>query len=232
MTDTDEVKRAQRNLLNKLLSERNQRPDRIAEIDAKLTDAFSRNVAVLVLDMSGFSRLTAHHGVIHFLAMIHKMEQAATPAVEGNGGQIVKQEADNLFAVFPSAQLALEAALDIRRATAAMNMVLADELKIRVSIGIGFGQTLLLEGQDFFGQEVNLACKLGEDLARADEILLTDAAHKTLPGSDYEFSQAEFDIGGLPVKAWRYQGRMFSQTMSSHFMQGLASQLPQMTRKS
>lgn len=231
MTDFEEAKKAQRQFLKDMLSQRNQHPEKIAEIDAKLTEAFSRTVAVLALDMSGFSRLTAHHGVIHFLAMIHKMEQAATPAVEGNGGQIVKQEADNLFAVFPNAQLALEAALDIRRATSAMNMVLADDLKIRVSIGIGYGQTLLLEGQDFFGHEVNLACKLGEDLAKADEILLTESAYQTLPGTDYEFSKAECQIGGLEVKAWRYQGRMFSQTMSSHFMQGLSTQLPQMPKK-
>ena len=231
MTEVEEGKRLQRQFLKDMLSQRNQHPERIAEIDAKLTEAFSRTVAVLVLDMSGFSRLTAHHGVIHFLAMIHKMEQAATPAVEGNGGQIVKQEADNLFAVFPNAKLALEAALDIRRATAAMNMVLVDELKIRVSIGIGYGQTLLLEGQDFFGHEVNLACKLGEDMAKADEILLTDAAHQSLPDSDYEFSKAAFSIGDLDVKVWRYQGRMFTQTMSSHFMQGLSAQLPQMPKK-
>jgi adenylate cyclase len=231
MTDIEDAKRAQRHYLKEMLSQRNQHPEKIAEIDANLTETFSRQVAVMALDMSGFSRLTAHHGVIHFLAMIHKMEQAATPAVEGNGGQVVKQEADNLFAVFPNAQLALEAALDIRRATSAMNMVLADDLKIRVSIGIGFGQTLLLDGQDFFGHEVNVACKLGEDLAKADEILLTDAAYQSLPGSDYEFTRAEFAIGAMDFKAWRYQGRMFSQTMSSHFMQGLTTQLPNMPKK-
>ena len=220
MNDTTDSKREQRQFLSDMLSLRNQQPGRIAEIDAQIIEAFSRTVGVLVLDMSGFSRLTAHHGIIHFLAMIHKMEQAATPAVEGNGGQVVKQEADNLFAVFPSAQLALEAALDIRRATSAMNSVLVDELKIRVSIGIGYGQTLLLERQDFFGQEVNLACKLGEDLAKADEILLTEAAHQQIPDKDYEFRAIDYEVSGMAVKAWRYEGRMFSQTMSSHFMQG------------
>lgn len=221
MTDTAQAKLEQRQYLKEMLSLRNQHPERREEIDAQLTEAFSRTVGVLALDMSGFSRLTAHHGIIHFLAMIHKMEQAATPAVEGNGGQIVKQEADNLFAVFPSAKLALEAALDIRRATAAMNAVLSDELKIRVSIGIGYGQTLLLEGQDFFGHEVNMACKLGEDLAQADEVILTQAAYEQLPGDDYEFLATDYEISGMKFKAWRYQGRMFSQTMSSHFMQGM-----------
>ena len=50
--------------------------------------------------MVGFSRLSQKHGIIHYLAMIARMDLAARPAVEGNGGRVVKQEADNLFAVF------------------------------------------------------------------------------------------------------------------------------------
>jgi hypothetical protein len=36
--------------------------------------------------------------------------------VTGNGGQVIKQEADNLFAIFAQPAHALEAALDIFRA--------------------------------------------------------------------------------------------------------------------
>ena len=97
--------------LRRLLAERNQVPANAAGIDAAIEQAFVRNVAILVLDMCGFSRITQSHGIIHFLAMIHQMEQAARPAIRGNGGEIIKQEADNLFAVFNSPGQALEAAL-------------------------------------------------------------------------------------------------------------------------
>ena len=204
-----------RTTLQDLLSQRNQYPERHAAIDAEIQRHFSQKLAVLVLDMSGFSRLTANHGIIHFLAMVHKMEQAATPAVTGNGGHVVKQEADNLFAVYPTPQMALESALDIRRAMAAMNTVLPEYLAIRVCIGIGYGDTLYLEDQDMFDHEVNLACKLGEDLAKADEILLTAAAHAELPEDDYEFTSEMFEISGLSLKSWRYQGRLFSKTISA-----------------
>lgn len=110
--------------LRRLLAERNQAPANAAGIDAAIEQAFVRNVAILVLDMCGFSRITQSHGIIHFLAMIHQMEQAARPAIEDNGGEVVKQEADNLFAVFATAEQALQAALDILRALAAMNAVL------------------------------------------------------------------------------------------------------------
>src|SRR4051794_22738998 len=86
--------------LKRLLADRNQYPAHAAEIDAELQRAFSRRVAILALDMCGFSRLTAEHGIIHSLAMIDKRERAPTPAVTANGGQLIKLDADNLFAIF------------------------------------------------------------------------------------------------------------------------------------
>ena len=47
---------------------------------------------------------------------------------------------------------------------------------VGIAIGIGFGSILDLDGEDFFGDEVNLASKLGEDIATGGEVLLTDAA--------------------------------------------------------
>src|SRR5690606_22966101 len=86
--------------LRSLLARRNQDGALQAHIDAEIEAAFVRQVAILVLDMCGFTSTTSRHGIIHFLAMVHQMEQAARPAVEANGGEVVKQEADNLFAVF------------------------------------------------------------------------------------------------------------------------------------
>src|ERR1044072_7957261 len=105
-----------RELLDRLLSDLNQYAARRAEIETQIREAFERRVAILALDMVGFSRLTIEHGIIHYLAMIHQMAEGATPAVKGNGGKVIKQEADNLFAVFERADQALEAALDIFRA--------------------------------------------------------------------------------------------------------------------
>src|SRR5581483_10826885 len=93
-------KQPTRAYLTQLLSERNQRPEKAVEIDEEIRRVFERKAAILAMDMCGFSTLTAQFGIIHFLAMIHQMEQASIPAVTGNGGQVIKQEADNLFAIF------------------------------------------------------------------------------------------------------------------------------------
>src|SRR4051812_1248967 len=124
--------------LRRLLSERNQHPERAEGIDAQIRAAFERRAAILALDMCGFSRLSRKHGIIFYLAMIRQMEEAATPAVVGNGGRVIKQSADNLYAVFDRPDRALEAALDIFRAFGAVNSVVPDDRDIHGSIGIGF----------------------------------------------------------------------------------------------
>ena len=171
-----------------------------------------RKVAILALDMCGFSRLTIQHGIIHYLAMIHQMEEASVPAVRENGGQVIKQEADNLFAIFEEPVQAVEAALDIFRAFEAINSVVPDDRDIYGSIGIGYGDTLVIGDEDLFGQEMNLASKLGEDLACRQEILLTAAAHAGLPEGLYKFAPMNFAISGLEIDCYRYEGRIRART--------------------
>lgn len=193
-----------RTALRQLLAQRNQSEGRHAAIDAAIEQQFVRTVAMLVLDMCGFSRITARHGIIHFLAMVHQMEQAARPAIAGNGGEVVKQEADNLFAVFARPEQALEAALDILRALDAMNSVQPAESQLLASVGIGYGPTLVVAGKDLFGHEMNMACKLGEDVAGPGEVLLTQAACRDLEPGRYLLFPLQKRIGGMDMPAFRY----------------------------
>jgi len=194
-----------RALLRRLLAVRNQFPERSDEIDDQIRDEFQRNVAVLVLDMVGFSRLTVEYGIIHYLAMIHQMNEAARPAVRGNGGVVIKQEADNLYAIFDDPARALESALDIFRAFDAVNTVVPPDRDIFGSIGIGYGATLVIGEKDIFGSEVNIACKLGEDLAGKSEILLTQSAYDALPPDRYICSAATFSISEMRIDYYRYE---------------------------
>lgn len=191
--------------LHALLAKRNQSSTEHAEIDAAIEQAFVRTVSMLVLDMCGFTSTTSRHGVIHFLALVHRMEQAARPAIIGNGGEVIKQEADNLFAVFGNPQQALEAGLDILRALDAMNAVQPAECALNVSIGIGFGPTLVIAGNDLFGAEMNLACKLGEDIAACKDILLTPSAMAALPPARYLFTEISPSFGGEEHRAFALQ---------------------------
>src|SRR5215208_1699718 len=192
-----------RKLPDSFLAELNQYPARVDEIAKQIREAFERRVAILALDMVGFSRLTIEYGIIHYLAMIHQMAQGAIPAVKSNGGKIIKLEADNLFAVFDNPSHALEASFDIFRAFNAINSVVPTERDIFGSIGIGYGETLIIDDKDMFGSEMNLACKLGEDLAEKSEILLTPAAFMALPARRYMCSPVSFSISDMEINCYR-----------------------------
>jgi class 3 adenylate cyclase len=209
LSSSDPPSEKGRTRLRRLLSIRNQFPERTQEIDQQVRDAFERQVAILVLDMVGFSRLTVQHGIIHYLAMIHQMEEAARPAVIGNGGRVIKQEADNLYAVYEDPAHALESALDIFRAFNAVNNVVPPDRDIFGSVGIGYGSSLVIEGEDLFGSEVNFACKLGEDLAGKSEILLTQSAHAALPQDRYVCLPVTFAVSEMKLDCFRYERSLF-----------------------
>jgi adenylate cyclase len=191
--------------LQKLLQERNERPEKAAEIDAEINATFRQNHAILVMDMSGFSRTTIRYGIIHFLAMIHRMHVIVKPIISEHGGTIVKEEADNIFAVFSDVKSAVEAAIDSVKQTAAANTTLPPEMDIYLCIGIGCGEVLMLEEEDMYGSEFNLASKLGEDLAQRGEILLTSAAFEKFESEKENWEKVEFSISGLELVAYKQQ---------------------------
>lgn len=193
--------------LHRLLQERLEYPERSEVIDRQIQETFAKDCAVLVLDLSGFSRLTLRYGIVHFLAMVYRMSEIATPLVQQHQGQVIKQEADNLFAVFAEVGAAVKAAIDIFKAFTAVNLGLPESQDLWAAIGIGYGSTLLIGNEDFYGNEVNLASKLGEDLARSGEILLTEAAYQQLqPGDTKHWETLPLSIAGLEILAYKWSG--------------------------
>ncbi|MGB3266434.1 MAG: adenylate/guanylate cyclase domain-containing protein [Microcoleus sp.] len=197
------MKTNNRAYLRELLQQRNERPEKAAEIDAEINATFRQNHAILVMDMSGFSRTTVRYGIIHFLAMIHRMQAIVKPIIAECGGTVVKEEADNIFAVFPDVKSAVKSAIDSLKQTAAVNTTLPPEMDIYLCIGIGCGEVLMLEGEDMYGSEFNLASKLGEDLAERGEILLTDSAFEKLEGDKQNWERVDFSISGLELVAYQ-----------------------------
>jgi class 3 adenylate cyclase len=187
----------------KLLQERNEHPERAAEIDEQIRRAFGQTLAVLVMDMSGFSRQTIRHGIIHFLAQIHRMQAIATPAIEGRGGAVIKYEADNVYAVFREVVAAVEAAVELDRGLAAANTMLPEEYDMHGEFGIGYGEVLVDDGGEIYGSEVNLASKLGEDLAQRGEILLTESAFAHTGGGARQFEPLRFSVSGMELNVYK-----------------------------
>jgi len=193
------MKNNTREELSRLLQERNEYPERIEQIDALIRETFGETHAVMVMDMSGFSRVTIKHGIMHFLAMIHRMNQIVAPTVREHGGRVIKFEADNAFAIFDKVEDAVEAAIDTSRRFSAANTMLPEEMDMHGKFGIGYGEVLIVEDKDLFGSEVNLASKLGEDLAERGEILLTEAAFAEVDAEKREYEEVSMTISGLQL---------------------------------
>jgi len=172
--------RATHEALERLLEKRNEHPEHLAEIDAEIWSAFGETHAVWVLDMCGFSRLTMRYGITHFLSMIHRLHGIVRPIIARHGGTIVKSEADNVFAVFDGVEAALTSARAVQDQLETANAFLPEDWDLHASIGIGFGELLMIGDDDFYGNELNLASKLGEDIAESGETLLTQTAHARL----------------------------------------------------
>ena len=169
-----------RERLYALLTQIIDEPARREELCREIERDFTARHAVLVLDMSGFSRTTQLHGVVAFLVMIHQMRLLSAPVIAEHGGTLLKAEADNLYCLFDSVADAVGAAREIIRRLNAANHDLPVGLQLYASIGIGCGEILVLAGEDMFGDEVNLTSKLGEDVAQAGQVLLTEAARAEL----------------------------------------------------
>ncbi|HXJ62993.1 MAG TPA: adenylate/guanylate cyclase domain-containing protein [Actinomycetota bacterium] len=192
-----------RSELEPLLKEYNEHPEVrervVADIDAK----FRRDVAVLVLDACGFSRSVRAKGIVHFLALLERLERLIAPCVEEHHGRILRREADNLYAVFDTADHAVRAAIAIRHDVRAANEALPEDEEVGVSIGVGFGELLLIGPDDAWGEQMNLASKLGEDLADCDEILITAGARDALESTDdYELTERDFHVSGVTLPAF------------------------------
>lgn len=192
-----------RSELQPLLKEYNERPELrervLEEIDAK----FRRDVAVLVLDACGFSRSVRAKGIVHFLALLERLERLIRPCVEDYHGRILRREADNLYAVFDTADHAVRAAVAIRHDVRAANEALPQDEEVGVSIGVGFGELLLVGPDDAWGEQMNLASKLGEDIADCDEILITGAARHALANDDeLELTERDFEVSGIRLEAF------------------------------
>lgn len=169
--------------LHTLLSQIIDHPELRVQISEEIEQTFTQRRAVLVLDMSGFSRTTQVHGVVSFLMMIHQMRLLAVPTIQGKDGTLVKAEADNLYCLFETVDQAVSAAREIIRQLSTVNPLLPAGRKLYASIGVGFGDILVLGDEDLFGDEVNLASKLGEDVAQGGMILLTEGARGELSDS-------------------------------------------------
>lgn len=157
-------------------------PPARAALDAREGAHLCLTRAVVFTDTDDFTRRTLEHGIVHFL-MAFERYLAHVPALGArHGGRLVKVDGDSLLMEFPDALQACRGVDALERLLARLNRRVPADERLCFSYGVGFGALLVVE-HDLFGSEVNLAAKLGEDVAGPGEVLLTPAACAGLPAA-------------------------------------------------
>ena len=190
----------------RLIEERTKSGSDTEAIDERIWDLFGEEWTIMFTDLAGFSRHVASFGIIHFLQVIYEHKKLLMPIVEDRCGILVKAEADSLMILFKRPASALACAVEMQRACQNANQRRIPEERMLLCVGLGTGHVLRIGDSDIYGAEVNAASKLGEDTAKADEILVTDAFRKAVEADSTKlgitFEELDVEIPGA-TKSWR-----------------------------
>ena len=161
----------------------------------KTPDVQRRLMAILALDMAGYSRLMEidEAGTLARLKA-HRLE-LIDPTIARHGGRIVKSTGDGLLVEFASVVDAVDAAVNIQARMARRNADVPDDRRILFRIGIHMGD-IIVEGDDVFGDAVNLAARL-EQQADVGGICVSEAVKGQIAQKD---GFTITDMGALQVK--------------------------------
>ena len=186
------------------------------ELDVKSFPRLFRKRGIVFTDTADFTLRTARDGILHFLMVFGTVTAVCEKVVERTGGETVKVEGDSLLLRYEDANDAVRSVLALDEAIQAYNRGLPENEQVHFSYGIGFGDVLDTD-DDMFGLEVNLASKLGEDLAEPGEALLTASAsaalapellQRVVPHRIVTFGSQAIPVSRLKLRGRAYRGKV------------------------
>ena len=126
--------------------------------------------AILHADVAGFSRLMGEDEAGTHRAL-GELRRAVDPLITAHGGRIVGTAGDSLLADFSSVVDALNCAIEMQRASRAINDPIPPERRLELRIGVNLGD-VIVDGDDIFGDGVNIAARL-EALAQPGTVCIS-----------------------------------------------------------
>src|SRR5262249_1866730 len=165
-----------------------------------------RLAAIVSADVVGYSRLMGRDESGTLASLKALRQEVVDPAITNHGGRIVKTTGDGLLLEFPSVVNAVRCAVEVQTDVATKGAKAAEHQRIAFRIGINLGD-IIADGDDIFGDGVNIAARL-EVLAEPGGICLSDDAFHQVRGK-IGFQFVEMGPQSLknidqPVHAWRW----------------------------
>jgi hypothetical protein len=113
--------------------------------ESEFREKYSRERAILSIDMTGLSISTVKLGELQGLTRILDAQRVAIPVMQDYGAELVRCFADDIVALFLEPGSAIDAALEIHRRVRLFNASpLASEHPTLCCAGIGYGRVLAI----------------------------------------------------------------------------------------
>lgn len=172
-------------------------------IDQEIIQKFEKECTIMVSDLSSFSKLTHEQGIIHSLTLIAKAHEIAEPILRTLGGEVLRANPESLVVLFRKPMDAVMAARAVNRTFEEYNAGVSERDKLSISLGIGHGKVLKV-GNRAYGDQVNQAHRLGEDVTGKCEVRLTPEAYQGVKHlASLQFRESgQIQIGGLTVSSF------------------------------
>jgi class 3 adenylate cyclase/pimeloyl-ACP methyl ester carboxylesterase len=154
-----------------------------------------RLAAILAADVVGYSRLMNSDELGTLTALKAHRRELLDPAIAEHHGRIVKTTGDGALVEFASVVDAVGCAVVIQRGMVSRNASVADDKRIVFRVGINVGD-IIIDGDDIFGDGVNIAARL-EALCEPGGLCISRAANDQIRD---KLSLAFADLGDQTVK--------------------------------
>src|SRR5450631_4096483 len=154
-----------------------------------------RLAAILAADIAGYSRLMGADEIGTLEGLKAHRRELIDPAITLHHGRIVKTTGDGMLVEFASIIDAVACAVAVQRAMLGRNIDVSMDKRIVFRIGINIGD-IIIDGDDIFGDGVNVAARL-ETLCEPGGLCISRGANEQIRD---KLSLAFADLGEQAVK--------------------------------
>jgi class 3 adenylate cyclase/pimeloyl-ACP methyl ester carboxylesterase len=154
-----------------------------------------RLAAILAADVVGYSRLMGTDEMGTLTSLKSHRREVIDSSISEHHGRMVKTTGDGMLVEFASVVDAVACAVKIQRNMVRRNAAISPEKQIVFRIGINVGD-IIIDGDDIFGDGVNIAARL-ETLCDPGGVCISRAANDQIRD---KLSMAFADLGEQAVK--------------------------------
>jgi TolB-like protein/class 3 adenylate cyclase len=166
-----------------------------------------RLAAIVAADVVGYSRMMGRDESGTLAALKAVRRDLTDPAIAVHGGRIVKTTGDGLLLEFPSVVDAVRCVVEVQTAMTARNTDIPEERRIVFRVGVNLGD-IIIEGDDIFGDGVNVAARL-QEIGEPGGACISSRVHEDVR----DRLDVAFEDGGeqalkniaRPVRVWRWR---------------------------